>query len=133
MRTISDSESSIARCAPSANLISAIRNCFSASIDSTRASGIHSPLLEILFHERRLLPEEQDVLLRCFQEVPQCPDGLLEGFRKLLLLLIAPGGLQPLHLGMQAGDKPLEIVVEAGEILCEAPQLRRIDIGFGHR
>src|SRR5262245_55491705 len=72
------------------------------------------------------------MLLGLIKEIRQRLGGACEGFRELLLLLVAPSLLKRLHLGMQRRNQALQIGVESRQIGRESTQLGRVYIGFGH-
>src|SRR5882724_950015 len=106
-REISDSASPRATLAPSANLNKARLKALRASIDSTRAvSDIELSLFEILLDQGRFLREKLHMLMRRLEKIRQRLGGVLEGFAELMLLLIAPSGLQAAELGVQTAHQP---------------------------
>src|SRR4051812_23796930 len=65
-----------------------------------RASAVSS-LLEVVFDQRSLLPQELHVRVRLLEEVGQPLGRRLKALRELSLLLVAPGLLNRAHLRVQ--------------------------------
>ena len=72
------------------------------------------------------------MLMRCLQKIPQRLGSLCEGLGEFALLLVAPGGFEISHAGIETRHQVLQLVVEAGEVLGETPEFCGIDVGFGH-
>src|SRR5690242_16357651 len=118
-RFISLSASIRATFAASANLNSERRRNLSCSMFSTLAGPAAisvSALLEVFLNQGRLLSQEAHVLVRGFHEVGKHLHSLLEGFRELPLLLVAPRGFQAAQAAVQARDQALKLVVEAIQV-----------------
>src|SRR5258707_4750219 len=83
----------------------------SLATDNWQLATYSLPLLQILLNQRRLLPEERNVLLGGFQEIGEHFGSRGEGLHELALLLVAPGGFEAGQLAVQTRHERLQLLV----------------------